>query len=204
MLVRARRKCLAALGPSVHHHVGLARRYELYALSSTDESGGNSPRLLVTGWLCYRRYYRGTPTLSTWSPSPPPMPPTPPPPGAVFKLPPAIACCRLMPLGVESAVRYRGDDLISNRSNHYTRTIMRPRRLRHPRHPRRRRRRLRHPYHFISSGTVRAFCAPSLPISPPLTALRVFASCRGCSVADAPPGYRLAAATLTSPQCWSC
>ena len=40
---------------------------------------------------------------------------------------------------------------------------MRPRRLCHPRHPRRRRRRLRHPYHFISTGTVRAFCAPSLP-----------------------------------------
>ena len=35
-----------------------------------------------------------------------------PPPGAVFKLPPAIARCRLLPLGVESAVRYRGDDLI--------------------------------------------------------------------------------------------
>ena len=85
VLVRARRKCLAALGPSVHHHVGIARRFELYALSLAGESGGNSPRLLVTGWLCYRRYYRGTPTtLSSWSPSPPPMPPpTPPPPGVV-------------------------------------------------------------------------------------------------------------------------
>ena len=26
----------------------------LHALSSAGESGGDSPRLLVTGWLCYR------------------------------------------------------------------------------------------------------------------------------------------------------
>eukprot|EP00964_Phaeocystis_antarctica_P005757 scaffold3142_cov60-Phaeocystis_antarctica.AAC.2 len=34
--------------------VDLARRYELHALSSAGDSGGDSPRLLVTGWLCYR------------------------------------------------------------------------------------------------------------------------------------------------------
>ena len=52
VLVRARRMCLDAL--ACVNTVGLARRYELHALSSAGESGGDSPRLLVTGWLCYR------------------------------------------------------------------------------------------------------------------------------------------------------
>ena len=52
VLVRARRMCLDALACITT--VDLARRYELHALSSAGESGGDSPRLLVTGWLCYR------------------------------------------------------------------------------------------------------------------------------------------------------
>ncbi len=58
VLVRARRMCLYALACITT--VDLACRYELHALSSAGESGGDSPRLLVTGWLCYRpiTYYR--------------------------------------------------------------------------------------------------------------------------------------------------
>ena len=46
VLVRARRMCLDALACITT--VDLARRYELHALSSAGESGGDSPRLLVT------------------------------------------------------------------------------------------------------------------------------------------------------------
>ena len=46
------------LAPPCITTVDLARRFELHALSSAGESAGNSPWLLVTGWLCYRRYYR--------------------------------------------------------------------------------------------------------------------------------------------------
>ena len=52
VLVRARRMCLDALACITT--VDLARRYELHALSSAGDSGDDSPRLLVTGWLCYR------------------------------------------------------------------------------------------------------------------------------------------------------
>ena len=52
VLVRARRMCLDALACITT--VDLARRYKLHALSSAGESGGDSSRLLVTGWLCYR------------------------------------------------------------------------------------------------------------------------------------------------------
>ena len=170
--------CLAALGPSVHHHVGLARRYELYALSSAGESGGNSPRLLVTGWLCYRRYYRGTPTtLSSWSPSPPPMPPPTPPPPGVVNLQTATGHSSLSSCAAGCRERCDIEETTSANMSYYcTRTIMRPRRLRHPRHPRRRRRRLRYPCRLNITGHCQSYLHRLRQVSSPLTARLVFAS----------------------------
>ena len=53
VLVRARRMCL---GPSVHHH--RRSRAQLVATRAQfgRRVGSYSPRLLVAGWLCYRRY----------------------------------------------------------------------------------------------------------------------------------------------------
>ena len=54
VLVRARRMCMCLDALACITTVDLARRYELHALSSAGESGVDSPRLLVTRWLCYR------------------------------------------------------------------------------------------------------------------------------------------------------